>query len=181
MTLRTVVGITAILAPALHLASDVMELANGGFSRTQLIVNYIGFLAMPFLFVGLYAVQRESAHWLTLAGSLIYGASFVYFAHTTLRSLEDSVTNYPALLERLGGAYYIHGGALMVVGGSLFAITSLRARRLNKIGLLLFAAGIVINLIVAIIPVTEMWQLFGSVLRNVGLIGVGTGLLTSRE
>lgn len=176
-SLKAAVGISAIIAPALHLISDVMELMSDGFSKPQLLVNYVAFLMMPFVFIGLYAVQKPAAHWLALVGSLLYGASFVYFAHTTLRALEDSVTNYPALLATLGSVYYVHGGGLMIAGGLIFFAASLSAKRLSSTGLVLFACGLAINLVVAFVPVTEMLQISGSVFRNVGLIIIGVKLL----
>jgi hypothetical protein len=50
---RSLVGSGALVAPALHLASDVLEWLSGGFSPLQLSLNYLGFLLMPVLLVGL--------------------------------------------------------------------------------------------------------------------------------
>jgi hypothetical protein len=66
--LRQVIGIAAILGPGLHLLSDILEWVSGGFSPPQLWVNYLGFVLIPFLMVGLYAVQRPQAGWGVLTG-----------------------------------------------------------------------------------------------------------------
>ncbi len=56
--------------------------------------------------------------------------AFVYFAHTTLLSLEESLPNYEVLWQKLGSVYTFHGG-LMVVGG--LALVFLKSRSIiNK-------------------------------------------------
>jgi hypothetical protein len=175
-TLCIVVAITAIVAPGLHLVSDALEWAGGGFSRPQLVINYLGFIPMPFLMLGLYAVQRPRVGWDGLVGSLLYGAAFVYFTHTTLVALEESIPNYETLWERLGWVYTLNG-VLMVVGGVLFGVAALRARVLWHAAVALFLLGIAINLAVGVIPVPDVMQTIGSTVRNLGLMGIGSGLL----
>lgn len=175
-SLCLVVAIAAIVAPGLHLMSDVLEWANGGFSRVQLLINYFGFLPMPFLMLGLYAVQSPRGGWLALIGSLLYGVSFVYFTHTTLVALQESSPDYATLWGQLGWVYTLHG-VLMVVGGALFGIATLRARVLSRVGTALFLLGIAVNLLVGLAPLPDIMQTVGSTIRNLGLIGIGIGLL----
>lgn len=59
--------------------------------------------------VGLYDVQRPKIATLDLIGALLYGVSFVYFAHTTLYVLVENVSDYETLWNRLGKVYTIHG------------------------------------------------------------------------
>ncbi len=99
------IAIVAILAPGLHLLSDFLEWSAQGFSRTQLLVTYVAFLPMPFLLLGLHYLQQSRASWIGLIGALLYGVSFVYFTHTALVALEESVPNYDALWHRLGWVY----------------------------------------------------------------------------
>ena len=176
--LTRVIGCGAILAPAMHLASDLLELANDGFTRPQLWINYVAFLAMPFVLVGVYSTQAARAHWLTLTGALLYGASFVYFAHTALLSLEAGIGNYASMWSILGATYTVHG-ALMIAGGSLFALFSYRAGGISRTGLSLFAAGLIVNVIVAGLLLPEDLQICGSTLRNLGLIVIGFSLLAT--
>lgn len=180
LNFRRIVAVTAIIAPLLHLISDILEWKIGGFSRTQLFINYAGFLPMPFLFIGLFAVQRPKIGWLGLIGAIIYGIAFIYFAHTTLYALEESFSNYELLWNRLGIIYTFHGG-LMVGGGLLFGFSSLKAGILWRNGIILFILGLLLNLIIAFLPLPDIVQISGSALRNLGLIGIGFGLLKASK
>jgi hypothetical protein len=178
--LRHLIGIAAIVGPGLHLLTDVWEWVGGGFSPGQLWVNYIAFVVMPFLMVGLYAVQRPQAGWGVLWGALLYGAAFIYFTFTTLYALIEHIADYAALWHRLGSLYTLHGG-LMIVGGVLFAVASLRAGVLPPGAVLAFLAGLLLNLLFSLLPVPELWQTIGSTTRNLGLMAMGAALLTGRD
>jgi hypothetical protein len=167
------------VGPGLHLLSDVLEWSGGGFSPAQLWVNYIAFVLMPFLMVGLYAVQRPRAGWAALCGALLYGASFIYFSFTTLYALVAHIGDYAALWQRLGPVYTIHGG-VMVVGGLLFGLASWWANVLPRGPVLAFLVGVLLNLAFSLLPVPELWQTVGSTVRNLGLMGIGLALLTNR-
>lgn len=174
--LSWIIAVTTISAPTLHLISDILEWSGSGFSRAQLLINYAGFLPIPFLMLGLYAVQRPKIGWLGLIGALLYGIAFIYFAHTTLLSLEESFPNYEVLWQRLGSAYTFHGG-LMVVGGLAFGFSGLRAGVLSRKGIILFIFGLLLNLLLTLSPLPDIFQTIGSAIRNLGLIGIGLGLL----
>lgn len=174
--LGLVVGLAAIVAPALHLATDLMEWRQDGFSQTQLWLNYAAFLPMPWLLLGIYAVHRPRPHPVALAGALLYGAAFTYFAFTTLYALAEGIPDYATLWQRTGFAYTLHG-ALMVAGGLVFGAAILRAGWLPRTAVRLFLAGVALNLAFALIPVPEIAQIAGSTLRNLGLIGMGLGIV----
>jgi hypothetical protein len=176
ITLHWIIAIAAIIAPTLHLLSDVLEWTGGGFSQIQLLINYAGFLPMPFLMLGLYAYQRPRIGWDGLIGSVLYGVAFIYFAHTTLIALEETISNYEMLLGKLGGIYTFHGG-LMVAGGTMFGIASLRAKVLWRGAVSLFMAGIILNLGVALLPLPDILQILGSSVRNLGLITMGVSII----
>ncbi len=175
-TLSRIIAVTAIAAPTLHLISDVLEWSNDGFSRVQLLINYAGFLPMPFLMLGLYAVQRPKIGWLGFIGAIAYAVAFIYFSHTTLLALEESFPNYETLWQRLGAVYTFHGG-LMVVGGLLFGFSTIKAKVLWQKGVILFIVGLLLNLLLAFLPLPDILQIIGSSIRNLGLIGIGVGLL----
>ena len=175
--LSIAVGIAALVAPALHSLTDVMEWYHGGFSDVQLWLNYIAFLPMSWLLLGLYAVHRSRPNIVGLIGALLYGAAFTYFAYTTLYALTEHVPSYEVLWSRLGGLYTFHG-ALMVIGGLMFAWAALRIGWLPKGGLLLFAAGIVWNLVLALLPAPDILQTIGSAARNLGLMVMGHAVLS---
>jgi hypothetical protein len=68
--------------------------------------------------------------------------------------------------------------ALMVAGGLLFARSALRAGWLPKVAVCLFAAGLVINLLLALLPAPEILQTLGTTLRNLGLMWIGYAILS---
>jgi hypothetical protein len=170
--MRAFVGVVAIVAPLLHTATDALEILQGGFSRLQLWLNYAAFLPMPALMVGLYAVQRPRLGRAGLVGALVYGATFVYFAHTTLVALAERTSDYAALWARLGATYTLHG-AVMVAGGLLFGWASWRAGVVSRVAAALFIAGLSTNLAAALAPVPDVAQTIGTGIRNAGLIAMG--------
>jgi hypothetical protein len=173
------VGVVAIVAPGLHIVSDAFEWSIGGFSRASLLVTYAAFLPMPFLLLGLQVLQARRAHWIGLIGALLYGIAFVYFLHTALVALEESVPDYETLWRHLGWVYTAHG-ALMILGGVLFGISAIKARVLSRFGTILFLIGITVNLVVGLTPLPDIVQTIGSAVRNVGLMCIGGGILRDR-
>jgi hypothetical protein len=176
--LRAVVGITAIVAPALHSLSDVLEWQSG-FSPAQLWINYVAFVPMPWLLLGLYAVHEPRATTPTLVGALLYGAAFAYFGHTTLYALAEGIPTYEELWSRLGLMYTAHG-AVMVAGGLLFGFGAWRAMQLPRGAIGLFCAGLAVNLVLAVLPAPDILQTLGTALRNVGLVAMGFAILPRR-
>lgn len=177
--LNIAVGTAALIAPALHSLTDVMEWHHGGFSNVQLWLNYIAFLPMPWLLLGMYAAHEQRPNALGLVGALLYGVAFTYFAHTTLYALADQVPTYEALWSRLGSLYTVHG-ALMVVGGLMFTWSALRVGWLPRGALLLFSVGILWNLVLALLPAPAILQTIGSTVRNLGIMAMGYAILFNR-
>lgn len=156
-----------------------MEWFQGGFSALQLWLNYLAFLPMPWLLLGIYAVRSEELGPSALIGALLYGIAFTYFAHTTLYALQAQAPNYEVLWQQLGPTYTAHGAA-MVVGGLLFARSALRTTSLPRLAVLLFGGGLLINLGLALVPAPDILQTVGTVIRNAGLVGMGYALLFGR-
>jgi hypothetical protein len=179
-SLRLVVGATAIAAPLLHSVTDAMEWYQGGFSPTQLWLNYAAFLPMPWLLLGIYAVRASELGPSALAGALLYGIAFTYFAHTTLYALESQVPDYEALWQQLGPTYTAHGAA-MIVGGLLFANAALRTSTLPRLAVWLFGTGLLINLVLALVPAPDILQTVGTAVRNSGLAGMGYAVLLGKR
>ena len=174
--LGIVIGVAAMVAPALHSITDVMEWLQGGFSTGQLWLNYVAFLPMAWLLLGLYAVHDREPGWLGLLGTLLYGAAFTYFAHTTLVALDEQVPTYEALWFRLGSVYTLYGG-LMVGGGLLFGWAAWRAQWLPRFSIVLFSTGLMLNLLLSLLPAPDILQTLGSALRNLGLMAMGYFIL----
>jgi hypothetical protein len=160
----------------MHVLSDLMEVLSEGYSAWQLWINYASFLILPFLIVGLHIAQHARGGWPSLAGALFYGSSFVYFAGTTQYALVQKIPNYEALLAELGLIYWTQG-ALMVLGGVLFGFAVQRAGVFPRWTGVLLVIGVLLNLLVGLLPVPDISQVLGSVLRNVALKGMGVALL----
>lgn len=174
--LRRLIGLTAVIAPAMHVFSDLLEVLGGGYSSWQLWINYASFVVLPFLIVGLHAAQYARGGWPSLAGALLYGSSFVFFAGTTQYALVQKIPDYEVLLAELGPTYWAHG-ALMVLGGVLFGLATARAGVFPRWTGVLLVIGVLLNLLVGLLPVPDIGQVLGSVLRNAALIGMGVALV----
>jgi len=179
-SLNIAVGIAALVAPALHSLTDVMEWRHSGFSATQLWLNYIAFLPMPWLLLGMYSAHEPRPSIVGLVGALLYGVAFTYFAHTTLYALTEQISTYDALWARLGVLYTVHG-SLMVLGGLMFAWSALQVGWLPRGALLLFAAGLIWNFLLALLPAPDILQTIGSAARNAGLMAMGYAILFNRH
>jgi hypothetical protein len=179
IALRVVVGAAAIVAPVLHSVTDAMEWYQHGFSQAQLWLNYVAFLPMPWLLLGIYAVCEEELGVPALVGALLYGVAFTYFAHTTLYALASHAPTYEALWQQLGPTYTVHG-AFMVVGGLLFTRAALRAGGLPRPAVWLFGTGLLFNLVLALVPAPDILQTVGTAVRNAGLVGMGYAICLDR-
>lgn len=175
--LQVLVGISAIGAPALHTLTDALEWYHHGFSNAQLWLSYLAFLPMPWLLLGIYAAHESPPEARGLVGAVLYGAAFTYFAHTALLALAEHSPSYESLWARLGTTYTVHG-ALMVIGGLLFAWSALRAAWLPAVSVWLFGTGIIINLLLALVPAPDILQTVGTAVRNAGLICMGYAILS---
>lgn len=169
---RRLVALGAVIAPALHTLTDVLEWISGGFTAPQLWLNYAAFLPVPAVMLGLYAVQRPHISRVGLAGAVGYGIAFVYFAHTTLLAIALHVPTYDQLWDQLGVVYTAHG-ALMIAGGAAFGWASVRARRFPAWTVHVFLLGIAVNLLLSALPAPELLHTIGTLLRNTGLVGMG--------
>ncbi|MEX1316114.1 MAG: hypothetical protein AB1Z22_03170 [Synechococcaceae cyanobacterium] len=107
---------------------------------------------------------------------MLYGVAFTYFAHTALYALAERTPAYEALWQGLGPVYTLHG-ALMVIGGLLFSWSVQRAGWLPRSAIVLFAAGLLVNLILALTSAPEILQTIGTAIRNLGLVCMGIAIL----
>ncbi len=178
--LRLIIGLVTVISPILHILSDLLEVFGGAFSAEQLWINYIAFVPIPFLMIGLYAIQRPYASWMSLTGAIFYGASFIFFAGTTLYALVSKTEDYSTLVEELGSIYTFHGG-LMVVGGLLFGAAVIRARVLPRWTGWLLILGVSLNLLLRLLALPDLTQIIGSTIRNIAFIGMGITILGKRK
>jgi|SRR6185295_8659621 len=173
------VAVATIVFPILHSVTDAMEWAQKGFSPVQLWLNYIAFLPVPAILLGLYVAQRPRISRWGLFGALLYGFAFVYFTHTTLYALATRAATYEDLWAVLGRTYTIHG-AVMVLGGTAFGIATFRAHALPRWTAVLFLSGLGLNFVLTLLPVPDLLQTLGTGLRNAGLVGMGWFLGVNR-
>ena len=178
--LRLVIGFATIAAFTLHILSDLLEVFGDGFSANQLWINYVAFLPIPFLIIGLYAVQLPRAGWMSLTGAIAYGTSFIFFAGTTLYALIAKTADYSSLLKELGSIYTFYGG-LMVAGGILFGVAAIAARVLPRWTGWLLILGVSLNLFFRLLPFPDLTQIIGSIVRNIAFIGMGISVLRTRK
>ncbi len=178
--LRLIIGLATIIAFTLHILSDLLEVLSGGFFAAQLWINYVAFLPIPFLMIGLYAVQLPLSGWISLTGAIAYGTSFIFFAGTTLYALVAKTADYFTLLEELGNTYTFYGG-LMVAGGILFGIALIRARILPRWTGWLLILGVSLNLLCHLLAFPDLSQIIGSIVRNIAFVGMGIAILKTRK
>lgn len=178
--LRLITGLATIITFTLHILSDLLEVFSGGFSATQLWINYVAFLPIPFLMIGLYAFQRPLSGWMSLTGAIAYGTSFIFFAGTTLYALVAKTADYSTLLEELGEIYTFYGG-LMVAGGILFGIAVIRAKVFPRWTGWLLILGVSLNLLFRLLAFPDLSQIIGSLVRNIAFIGMGIAILKTKK
>jgi hypothetical protein len=108
------VGFTAV-----YLISDLIEVAQGGFSTFRLSLTYAGEAAIPLFVIGLYAVQRPRIGRLGFFGAVAYAYSYVFFTSTVVYALIAGTPNYAALVKVFGASMTVHG-LIMLAGGLAF-------------------------------------------------------------
>lgn len=180
LKLRLIIGWIAIISPLLHILSDLLEVFGGGFAASQLWINYLAFLPIPFLMIGLYAFQRPRSNWMSLTGAVFYGTSFIFFAGTTLYALVSKTANYSTLLDELGSIYTFHGG-LMVAGGILFGMAVIKARVLPRWTGWLLMLGVSLNILFFLLAFPDLSHIVGSIVRNIAFVGMGVAILRTRQ
>jgi hypothetical protein len=172
------IGISAIVVHSLHILTDILEVVND-FTFYQLVLTYIAFLFIPFVIIGLYAVYWKKLGLLGLIGSICYGISFIYFASTAIyaiNSLKNGINNYEIIYNELGIVYVLHG-AIMVIGGILFSVSVIKTKVVPIFTGIVLIIGLLINALFSILPINPNYQIIGSIVRNIGFIGIGISII----
>ena len=100
--LPLLVGLAAVGFTALYFLSDLIEVAQGGFSTFRLALTYAGEAAIPLFVIGLYAVQRPRIGRLGFAGAVAYAYSYVFFTSTVAYALIARTPNYKDMTKVFG-------------------------------------------------------------------------------
>jgi hypothetical protein len=168
--LARLVGLAAVLFSAVYFVSDLIELAQGGFSTGQLVLTYIGEAAIPLFIVGLYAAQRPEIGRLGLAGAVGYAYAFVFFTGTVTFALATHAPNWDALVDRMGPWITIHG-ALMVLAGLAFGWAVIRARAIPRWTGVTLMTGVVLVAVSSWLP--DAAQTAAAGVRDAGFAAMG--------
>jgi hypothetical protein len=175
--LPLVVGLAAIIFPALYLISDLIEVAQGGFSAVRLSLTYAGEAAIPLFVLGLYAVQRPRIGRLGLAGAVAYAYSYVFFTSTVVYALIAGTPNYQELTKVFGAWMTVHG-LIMLAGGLAFGLAVARAGVLPRWTGIVLMAGVVLVVVAAGLP--NLARTVAAAVPDAAFIGMGLALLRGR-
>lgn len=168
------VAAAAVGFSALYLLSDVLELMQGGFSTTQLLLTYVAEAAIPLFVLGLYAVQRPRIGRLGLLGAVGYAYAYIYFTGTVLLALVEKAPDWESLADRLGPGVTAHG-LLMVVAGTCFGVAVIRAGVLPRWTGVTLVVGVVLVALSSALPGAV--QVVAAGVRDLGFAGMGLSLL----
>jgi hypothetical protein len=171
------VGLAAVVFSALYLLSDVLEVAHGGFSASQLWLTLVAEAALPAFVVGLAKVQGPRFGRLGWASAWAYAYSYTYFTGTVVYALARHTDTYQQLSRELGAVMLLHG-AVMVVAGIGFGTAALRARVVPGWTAAALMVGVVLVALSQDLPAAV--GLVAAALRDIGFAGMGVALLRSR-
>jgi hypothetical protein len=175
--LPLLVGLAAIIFSAVYLISDLIEVAQGGFSVFRLSLTYAGEAAIPLFVIGLYAVQRPGIGRLGFLGAVTYAYSYVFFTGTVVYALIAGTPNYTVLTKDFGAWMTVHG-LIMLAGGLAFGLAVARAGVLPRWTGVCLMAGVV--LVVAASGLPNLARAAAGAVPDVAFIGMGIALLTGR-
>ncbi len=170
----SVIGVAAVAFSALYLLSDVIELAQGGFSTGQLVLTYISEAAIPLFVIGIYAAQRPRIARLGLLGAVGYAYTFVFFTSTVVFALVQHTSDWSALKNQMGGWIAVHS-VLMIVTGLVFGYAVVRAGVLPRWTGWLLMLGMLSMIVATALP--DVVQTGSAALRDVAFAGMGAALL----
>ena len=172
--LATVVGLSAVGFSAAYIVSDLIELAQGGFSTVQLVLTYAAEAALPLFVIGLFVVQRPRIGWLGLVGAVGYAYAYIAFTGTVLYSLVERPADWVALNEHVGTWFLVHGG-VMVAAGCCFGVAVVRAAVLPRWTGWALIAGVV--LVAATTGLPDLVRTVAAAIRASAFIGMGLATL----
>ncbi len=175
--LPLIVGLAAIIFTALYLISDLIEVAQGGFSTARLSLTYAGEAAIPLFVLGLYAVQRPRIGRLGLAGAVAYAYSYVFFTSTVVYALIAGTPNYKDLTKVFGAWMTVHG-LIMLAGGLTFGLAVARAGVLPRWTGICLMAGVILVVTAAGLP--NLARTAAAAVPDAAFIGMGLALLRGR-
>jgi hypothetical protein len=175
--LRLLVGLAAVAFTAVYFISDLIEVAQGGFSTFRLVLTYVGEAAIPLFVIGLYAVQRPRIGRLGFLGAIAYAYSYVFFTSTVVYALIAGTPNYQDMTKVFGAWMTVHG-LIMLAGGLAFGLAVARAGVLPRWTGIVLMAGVI--LVVAGAGLPNLARTVAAAVPDAAFIGMGLALLRKR-
>lgn len=175
MNARVVVGWSAIAFSLVYLVSDVIELAQGGFSTVQLVLTYVAEAALPLFVLGLCVVQRLGA--LGVAGAVAYAYAYVFFSSTVVLAMVDAVPDWPTLSAMLAPWATLHG-VLLVAAGLAFGVAVARGGVLPAWTGWLLVVGV--GLVAGAAGLGDLPRTVAAAVRDLAFVAMGAALLRTR-
>lgn len=169
------IGAAALGFSLLYFATDLIEVAQGGFSDWQLWLTLLAEIAIPFFVVGLYLVQRPKIGLSGAIGAGVYAYVYAFFTYTVIYAIVKDTPDFEALDDALAPWMLIHG-VLMVVAGLMFGAATLRAKVLPGGSAVLLMVGVVA--VAATNAAPDGLQLVAAALRDGGFAWMGLALLS---
>jgi hypothetical protein len=170
------VGLATVAFTAVYFISDLIEIAQGGFSTFRLVLTYAGEAAIPLFVIGLYAVQRPRIGRLGFLGAIAYAYSYVFFTSTVVYALISGTPNYTALVKVFGVWMTVHG-LILLVGGLAFGLAVVRARVLPRWTGICLMAGVV--LVAGASGLPDIARTGAAAVPAIAFIGMGIASLRS--
>jgi hypothetical protein len=174
--LALLVGLATVAFTAVYFVSDLIEVAQGGFSTFRLALTYAGEAAIPLFVIGLHAVQRPRIGRLGFAGAIAYAYSYVFFTSTVVYALIAGTPNYKALVKAFGAWMTVHG-LILLLGGLAFGLAVARAGVLPRWTGICLMAGVV--LVVAASGLPDVARTIAAAIPATAFTGMGVALLRS--
>lgn len=175
--LSGLLGWTAVVGSIAYFASDALEAAHGGFTDRQLWLTLSAEAAVPFVVVGLYAVQRPAIGALGQWSALVYSYVFVFFTGTVVYAIVNHTPDFEHLTRDLNPWMTLHGVAV-VIAGIAFGAATTRAGVLPRWTGVAFGTGVLlVALTVGMTPVVELTAMGA---RDVAIFGMGAAVLRTR-
>lgn len=172
--LAVLIGVAAVAFSMLYLVSDVIELAQGGFSTPQLALTYAAEAAIPLFVLGLFAVQRPRIGALGFVGAVTYAYTFVFFTSTVVYALVNHTQDWSELTTQLGAWVTVHS-VLMVLAGISFGAAVIRAQVLPRWTGATLIVGMVLMAVAAGLP--DVTQTMSAAVRDLAFVGMGAAVL----
>lgn len=175
--LPMIVGLTAVVSSAVYFLSDVIELAQGGFSTSQLVLTYAAEATLPLFVLGIYAVQRPQIGRLGFVGAVLYAYTYIYFTGTVTYCLVERTPDWDALSARMGPWLTVHG-ALMVVAGTCLGLAVARAGVLPRWTGYALVAGVILVAVANDMP--DVVRTVAAGVRATAFVAMGVAILRMR-